>query len=236
MPLLPSLLASCLPSLGRRCPSSFFLVEMLRLLSRLPLVFTLLHCLNPRASSHLSPRSAAAQNTNCNTTDNPTCGDEPRFATLCCPYPNNCYWENRWQSAGCCAAGQDCLGSNAGYTGAVSTVATQQSIHTQVVVVASTQTSVAMPLQSTTTVVPVQGTSTTTVVPASSQSPVVVTSTQSLASVTVETGNGVVATSVEPGGAFATVSGVLVGAGPKAMADMAAWPVIPVLLMARGLL
>ena len=49
----------------------------------------------------------------CNTANNPTCNGNSKFATLCCNYPDICYWADRSGTPGCCPAGQTC-GVNGG--------------------------------------------------------------------------------------------------------------------------
>jgi len=48
---------------------------------------------------------------NCNTNLNPYCANEV-FQQLCCPYPNRCFYANRYGAVGCCPYGQDCQGSS----------------------------------------------------------------------------------------------------------------------------
>ena len=45
---------------------------------------------------------------NCDSLDNPYCAGDERFAGICCPPPNVCYFQDRQGTPGCCPAGQIC--------------------------------------------------------------------------------------------------------------------------------
>ena len=71
---------------------------------------------------------AGAQD-NCNTQANPHCAGDARFASICCPSPNVCYFKDRLGTPGCCDAGQIC--SNHGQNNpqpAVATVAPNSAV------------------------------------------------------------------------------------------------------------
>ncbi|KAI1624155.1 hypothetical protein EDD37DRAFT_630323 [Exophiala viscosa] len=50
----------------------------------------------------------------CGTDQNPSCKGNSALESLCCPYPNVCYWQNNG-SPGCCPYGESCNG-NSPYT------------------------------------------------------------------------------------------------------------------------
>lgn len=48
----------------------------------------------------------------CNTDQNPYCKGNSKLESLCCPYPNVCYWADRQGTPACCPAGQSCQGAD----------------------------------------------------------------------------------------------------------------------------
>ena len=48
----------------------------------------------------------------CNTDQNPYCKGNSKLESLCCPYPNVCYWADRQGTPACCPAGRSCQGAD----------------------------------------------------------------------------------------------------------------------------
>ena len=148
----------------------------------------------------------------CNTSDNPTCGKDKRFDALCCPYPNICYWADRQQNAACCPAGQTCLTGGQG----------GEPVSTITPVIKTTLSTIAQP-ESTTTYVQSPVTRTTAVIPVNPPTTTISTIQQSITTTTspvptttptttVVTGGGPATSPAPGGGAYITGDGVLVTA------------------------
>lgn len=169
---------------------------------------------------------------NCNTDQNPSCSGNSALESICCTWPNICYWSNRDGTPACCPQGQDCR-LNGGpapnevtYT-PVQVTQVQQSTYYVTQVYTTTQpqysTVVVLPT-STTSNVPVQATQATTFSTVTTNAVIVLTATQGVTSVQptvqVTTVNGQFISVTQAAGAVGTHQGqdLLRAAGAVAMA------------------
>ena len=153
----------------------------------------------------------------CNTNENPYCKNDKAFESLCCPYPNRCYYVNRYGAVGCCPEGETC-DTCEDEECTTTTQPTPQPIVTITPTPTPEQTTVYNTVVSVTTATPVcenccdtcesQG-STVTITP----SQVIATSASGIVATITEGVSGVVSTITSAAAVgFSTVSGVLVGA------------------------
>ncbi|EHY54323.1 hypothetical protein ABEF92_008776 [Exophiala dermatitidis] len=169
---------------------------------------------------------ATAQD-DCGTNQNPYCAGNSLLESLCCPYPNVCYWQNRDGAPGCCPQGQVCNGQpyNAPTTWHATTIVATTTEKSK-----STSTHHASTV---TSFVPAGGGGGVVITPTTQPSIVTVTSDNNKASQVeskVSSGVASVYSTVTSavigvystvtsniGQGFATVSGVLVSGAPQTM-------------------
>lgn len=134
----------------------------------------------------------------CNTNQNPSCGGNILFMSLCCPSPAVCYWKNRNGEPGCCPAGQNCL------TDAATTYSPDISTGSPVATTMYVMTTYTTQLQPSTTIQTIS----------TAPTPILLTaSTPSTPAVVVITTATPIVTTVAPVGSFVTANPQYVAGG-----------------------